>query len=197
MNTIEEGLLALGLSWQASKLLPYLLALLLGLFGWLLVRKKIPGHGMKALFLAVLMAIPFFGYFIYSPLYEGDFTNQPSVHVLTQELNGLKSNELIVLSIPDCPFCYQSIEYANRLVERNPRLKITYIVLSHQPNGAEAYRKRAHSSIRFKLGIHLSELTEVAQSKFPTFVIQRHGKLETWGFSDVGPAVLDYFEAIN
>jgi hypothetical protein len=197
MNGIENGLVNVGLSWQMSKLLPYIVALLIGVLGWFLVRKNIPGKGMKRLFLLIFVLVPFFGYFIYSPIYEGDFSCQPTNHGLTQELKALKRNELVVLAIPDCPFCYESITYANQLMKRNPKLKITYIVLSHQPNAAENYRKIADPLIQFKLGIHLSELTDVASTGFPTFVIQQNGQLKTWGFSNVGPAVLDYLESLN
>lgn len=194
MNGFESIFLNLGCTWVISKLLPFFFVTVFGACCWFFVRKKIPLLRLKMVFLVASIAIPFFAYFLFSPIYEDDFNGKYLLQPIPKELKEMKVNELTILALPECPFCFQSMEIANTLVGRNPQLKITYVVLSHEPNGAEKLRALANPQIKFKLGIHLSELETTAAGQFPAFLMRKGNRLAVWDFNQIGPYSLDQIE---
>jgi hypothetical protein len=196
MNWIESLLLDVGFSWSWSKLLPFFMVSILGSIGWMLFQKRIPTIRLKVVFFIVSIAIPFFSYFIYSPLYRNDFNGTYVIRPIPKELIRMEKNELVVLALPHCPFCFESIAIANKLIKRNPGIQITYLVLSHEPTGANKFRSLADKRIRFKLAIHFSELETVCSGMFPAFLIRKDAAISVWDFNQIGPSSLDEIEQL-
>ncbi len=194
MNSIENAFMMAGLSWTASKLLPFFIAFLIGFFVWWLFKKRIPNKWLKVVFLIAFCAIPFFAYFMYSPIYQGDFSSDFTTKNMVNELKLAKKNTLFVITIPNCPYCYESVLMSNQLKKRNPKLEIVYLVLSSDPKAIMAYQEIADPSIRFQLGQDLEQLTELAEGGFPSFVQRNNNQLMMWSNNQMGPATLDKIE---
>lgn len=194
MNSCESFLMSVGMSWTWSKLLPFVFALLLGGIAWWLVRKRFVNKWLKLVVLIAFCAIPFFSYFMVAPIYQGDFSSEFTSKKLVAELKSMNKNSLVVITIPNCPYCYESVLMSNRLKKRNPKLEITYLVLSSDPQAIAAYQEIADSGITFQLGQDLRALTELAEGGFPAFVQRKNNQLMMWSNNQMGPATLDAIE---
>ena len=95
---IEHFFLGLGLSFTTAKLIPYLLAIILGVCLVLFLRKrwklksKILNIGIRT----IVFAAPFAIYFAFCPIYEGDFANggeEVAMNAGYEELTGKKLTE--------------------------------------------------------------------------------------------------------
>ena len=196
MNNIETYFLDFGLSWSISKALPYIIALLIGLFLLLLFskihfKKKWP----KRIISIIVSFIPVSVYFAIYPIYEGDFSNQ-----------GIKSNSqiifpasksLTVVVLPDCPYCYQSISLINKLKSRNLNMSINYWVVSSDtlpPKTGILSKIPAHYHSYQRHDI--TEMSQLVLGTFPCFVLSDKGKVQkVWNNNQFGVRALDEIEA--
>lgn len=196
MNTIELFFLNLGLSWTLAKLIPYLVVILVGFLLALLVNKKLLKlkSWMRTGLAVILFVLPFAAYFAYSPIFQGDFSNDAKESVLTSDLDELKGKQLIVLALPGCPFCAQSMGKAAKLIERNPGLQVTYIITRADQEALNWYGKMATTGINVVPAKNDKALSSLAKGKFPTFVIARGNTLRTWSNDGFGVLAIDEVE---
>lgn len=194
MGSVELFFLNMGLSYTLSKVFAYLLFPLLGFLVWLIIRKRIRRRAVKIAALIVLCAGFFFGYFLQHPIYEGDFSNNASPVGLKTELDELKTDKLVVISIPDCPFCEESIQRMLALKERHPNVKIEYRVCVNDSLATAAvrdYRKMTGNSISVSRAADGKQLANVAEMSFPAFVlVTKSGKMK-WSNDHFGVGALD------
>lgn len=196
MNSVELFFLDLGLSWTLAKLLPYVITVLLGLFLSILVYKKMfsTRATLRTIFSVLVFVLPFVVYFAYSPIFQGDFSNDAKETVLIPELDELKGKELIVLSLPGCPFCAQSMGKSVKLIERNPNLKVTYIVTRADQEALNWYKKMATNGITVQAAKNDKALSVLANGKFPTFVLVKGNTVRTWSNDGFGVLAIDEVE---
>ena len=193
MNSLENIFLDFGLSWTLAKALPYILTLLIGiLLSVLLFRKK--NKRLKLLFGLPFSFLFFAAYFIFHPIYEGDFSNR-SYKPKTENLAELKNDEFAVVAIPGCMYCLESIEKVNKLKERNPDLKIRFVVLSSDDEDLKYYRQIAAPTISVVKAKETKRFLEISKGGFPTFLSVRSGKiLKVWSNDSFGVLALDEVE---
>lgn len=193
MNSLENIVLNCGLSWTTAKALPYILALLIGvLLSVLLFRKK--NKKLKLLFGLPVSLIFFAVYFIFHPIYEGDFSNR-SYKPKTENLAELKNDEFVVIAIPGCMYCLESIEKLNKIRERNPDLKIRFLVLSSDVKDLKYYRKIAVPSISVEKVKETNRFLEISKGGFPTFLSVSEGKImKAWSNDSFGVLAIDEIE---
>ena len=102
MNSIELFLLDNDFSWTLSKAVPYLAMILLGFLFIYILPKKLRTlnvflrYGIKL----IILVIPFALYFIISPIYSGDFSNNSIELTKDSTVGELEGRRLVVLSIP-------------------------------------------------------------------------------------------------
>ena len=196
MNKFELFLLDYDFSWYWSKLLPYLLFVLLGVVLMLFFIKK---NSLKSRFLKLgmsfcLLLIPFLIYFVISPIYEGDFTNSSIEKKVTQESAELSENKLTVISIANCPYCYDAIDRLKKMKSRSTNLEIEFRVCSSDSNSMEWYKEKSKNDIAILLSENLIGLSEVAEGRYPTFVLREGDDLKIWSNDQFGVAALDEIE---
>lgn len=193
MNSLENIFLDFGLSWTMSKALPYIVAVLIGiLLSVFLFRRK--NKKLKLLFGLPISLIFFAAYFIFHPIYEGDFSNR-SYKPKTENLAELKNDEFVVVAIPGCMYCLESIEKVNKLKERNPDLKIRFVVLSSDDKDLKNYRKIAIPTISVVKAKETKRFLEISKGGFPTFLSVRSGKiLKAWSNDSFGVLAMDEVE---
>jgi len=207
MSGVEMSFLDMGFSWTMSKALPYILAVILGLILVYLFRKKLRKNFIvKWFFRVTLFVAPFFIYFIYSPIYEGDFTNSSNIIERTEEFTELEGKKLVVITIPGCPYCSASIARMKKLKERVPDAQIEYIVCntwgdSILPQEAlEDYIQKGGDAITVRRATNSQGMARLAENgtgiaAFPSFVLVDGNKaLKTWGNSNFGVAAMDEVE---
>ena len=199
---METYFLGSGMSWTMSKVLPYLIMILVGIVLWIIAKKilKSSKKYLRWTLLLVIFVLPFIIYFMISPIFEGDFTNN-SVEVeqsaSNAELNGKK---LVVITIPGCPYCYDAIDQLLIMKKRVPEIEIEYVVCSSDSTTIEWYKKKGGDVISVRLADNPEEMAKIAKgddevSTFPTFVlVDNKHPLKTWSNDSFGVFAKDEVE---
>jgi hypothetical protein len=195
MNAFETFLLDIGFSWTWSRLFPYLFFPLLGLLIWAAFRKRMKRRWVRFTLLVLLIALPFALYFILRPIYEGDFANQSEKVAMSPEFKSIGENRLVVITIPGCPFCLESIERMKVFQAYNPNVKIEYRVCSSRPSDITAYRKAAGNAFPVLPAEDIHQLAEVAGEAFPAFVLTDGVTAKKWSNDHFGVSALDEVNA--
>lgn len=181
------------MSWTLEKALPYILLIILGVILFVVLRKLIDRSRKGLRILATLiMPLPFFVYFVFSPIYEGDFNNNyRSENGVFTELN---SGRLAVLTIPGCPYCYESIEDLKRIKERTGVDTIDFFVVTTQSENLDWYREEAKGQLNIQMISPESELATLAMGTFPTFLFAEDHNVTVWDNSGFGVRAKDWIE---
>ncbi len=185
--------LDLGLSWTVSKALPYVLWLVVGLLIFLFIKKRVKSRMAKVVS-GLVIVIPFAVYFMVSPIYEGDFSND-SRTMKAEPSFGLKKNELTVLAIPNCPFCAGSIEQLNKIVERTGVDRINFIVITNQEEALLPYKEIACKEIAVSAVPDFELFDRITKGRFPTFVYSDGSQLSIWRNDGFGVRAKDHVES--
>ena len=200
MSGVENMFLGMGFSWTMSKALPYILAVVLGLILIYFFRKQFKKKLLlKWAFRITLLVIPFAGYFMYSPIYEGDFSNNSSVVEHSDATAELTGKKLVVLSIPNCPFCYESIDRIIKLKERVPNAEIEYVVssLAEDSSQLEWYQEKGGTDITVRFADSSIAMSTLADGRFPTFILVDGKKpLKKWTNDSFGVLAMDDVELL-
>ncbi len=185
---MEEFLLNLGLSWTLSKLLPYILFLLIGVaFSFYL--KKL--H--KAIRIA-LFPLPFLIYFAFSPIYQGDFSNSPN-HFDVENLTFLKQDELSVIAIPGCPYCYALIDDLKLIRKRTESKKITFWVITTEQDHLDWYNEKVNGAFEVKsISPTIEGIAKISGGNFPTIIYRSVDELTVWSNDSFGVKAKDWVE---
>jgi len=194
MNSFEVFLLDCGFSWTASKLVPYLFFPFLGFFLWLALRKRVKRGWLKYTLLVLLIALPFLGYFLVNPIFEGDFSNNSKSVALVPELK-VNKQTLVVITIPGCPFCMQSVERMKDFKKRNPKINVEYRVCSTDAASVLPYQQAAGKAFPILLAEEPEKMADVAEGAFPAFVLTDGKSAVKWSNDKFGVGALDEVES--
>ena len=195
MNNIEISFLELGLSWFLSKLLPYLLALFLGVFLFTLLRRLLKGRRLQHWLSIPFIVVPFLVYFTLYPIYEGDFSNNYRSSKKKDILPFNGNRKLVVIAIPNCPFCFESIQKLKLIHKRNPTLEIQFLVCTDNDNDLLMYKTEAENSFTVEKQSSSKKLAKLANYKFPTFLlIEKNQDIKIWNNDSFGVLAIDEVE---
>lgn len=186
--------LDLGLSYTSSKLFTYILFPLLGLIAWLLLKRRMKRGWLKWTLLSLFIGIPFGAFFLMHPIYEGDFSNNSVAVNGNNELDQIGAPKLVVISIPNCPFCQESIDRMIAFKERHPAVKIEYRVCVNDTLAKEAvkmYKDLSKNKLEIQASSDGEKLAAVAEMSFPTFVLITKNKKMKWSNDNFGVGALD------
>lgn len=192
---MENYFLDNGLSWTLSKMLPYLLMIIIGVILFVFLRLSNKTWIKYSSF--TLLFIPFGIYFMISPIYEGDFSNNFVDQKYNPDFTVLERGQMTIISIPNCPFCYQSISLMKRIEARvNKELNVNFIVCSDRKNDLDLYKDIAGKNVNVILGENNStELMNLARNQFPTFVyVNKSGDIRIWSNDNFGAPARDWLE---
>ncbi len=180
-----------------SKSLPYFLVLILGLIISIFLFKKITfkRKWLRKVLTFVLTLSFFLAYFVYSPIYEGDFSNNSIEIKRTDELIEIQDNHLYVISIPGCPYCAESIKRMKQLQKRNSKIKIDYIVCNGDSTSLDWYSKEAGKSITVRLAENNEAIADLATHRYPSFVFSKENQLRSWSNDGFGVRAMDEIES--
>lgn len=194
MSTTELFFLDLGLGFSASKGMAYLIYPLIGLLSWFFIKRFVKKSWMRVLLLVLAIGGPFGAYFALHPIYEGDFSNNGVSLDVTSELDSLQAPRLVVISIPNCPYCQESVGRMLDLKKRYPKLQVEYRICVSDSLAREAvahYKQLAKNTFVVKQANNTEQLVKIADSRFPTFVYLSGSKKTKWANDDFGAGALD------
>jgi len=185
---MENAFLNFGLSWTLAKVLPYLLSILFGLLPLFFLKR------MRKLFRLAFIPIPFIIYFAFFPIYEGDFSNSYTTKS-AESLNILEDGKLSVLSIPGCPYCYESLDALEQMAGRQKAKLIQFYVYTNDAENLNWYSKKAGDKIPV-IQLNTSELgvSAISKGSFPCFVYRKGNKLYIWSNNAFGVRAKDWIE---
>lgn len=194
MNDLELFFQNFGFTFTLSKILSYLAFPTLGFILWFFFRKKMKRKWLKYTLGVFSIAIPFAIFFVLHPIYEGDFSNDGKNLTVKSELDEVKGPKLVVISIPNCPFCQESVGRLIDLKNRYPKLKVEYKVCANDSivgDAVMAYREFSEGKMNFTAAKNGKQLGEIAGMAFPTFVLIENGKKTIWSNDHFGVGALD------
>ena len=180
-------------SWTFPKALPYILSIFGGVFlFWIFSKLKVKIRVIRH----IIWIVPFMIYFIVNPIYQGDFSNEYRT-IQTKSLpSKTVENELIVITIPGCPFCFGAIESLKILKKRNPSLKINYIVCSSDSSSILEYKKEIGESFTINYTSTPEKWANIAQGKFPTLLLVGKSLTKIWSNDGFGARAKDEIESV-
>ncbi len=190
-NSLESFLLQIGFSWTAAKFTPYVLTLVLGYLVFRLISKFQIKTWLKLSLMALGFCLPFLTYFAFYPIYEADLKAKTFKPLQTgMELPKVKT--LVIVILPGCPYCIETIELSKKMVELNPKIKIQYLLASEDQEGFQYFSKRLPSIIGVKMAQNSMLCMLMAQGEFPSYFLAAKGKVKTaWHNSQFGVRALD------
>ena len=194
MSSIEFFFQDLGFSFTSSKIFAYSLFPLLGIIIWFTFKKRIKKRWLKLTTLVLSITIPFFTYFILHPIYSGDFSNNSEQINIKSELDTYKAPKLIVVSIPNCPYCQESLGRMIELKKKYPKLNVEYLVCvndSLADKAIAAYKEISQDKLKISHAKESQKLGDMVHMSFPTFVLITDSKKIMWSNDNFGVGALD------
>ena len=174
---MEELLNYFGLSFTASKFLPYFLAVLLGFFfSKLLYRHISASKIIRNIFITLITILPFGIYFSIYPIFEGDINSEGVV--IRKNLDLPKNKDLLIIALADCPFCIQSQKTIKIIHQKNKRIKAEYIIVNGTKQDSIRYARMLHGFASCRTVKNSVPLTQTIQGKFPSFILVQKGRLK-------------------
>ena len=199
MNSIEIFFSSLGLSWTLSKLLPYILFLIIGISFSIIFYKKFKLlKPLKIIISLAILVLPFLLYFVYSPIYQGDFSN--SGYTVSSENRFPDKKQFTVYVLPNCKYCVSSTATLKAMLRKNNGINLVVRVMGHTVNDSLKYLKlmnnlglvSMNSSNNSIERVQIKELISITQGEFPTFVISKNGKaIKSWHNDSFGVRAMD------
>ena len=199
MNLFEISLSSLGLSWTMSKLLPYILFLITGiLFAVIFYKKFKLLNPLKIIISLALFVLPFLLYFLYSPIYQGDFSN--SGFTVSSENRFPDKKQFTVYVLPNCKYCVSSTATLKAMIRKNKEIDLVVRVLGHTVNDSLKYVKLMDNLVPVTMNssnnsiekVQIKELITITQGEFPTFVLSKNGKaIKAWHNDSFGVRAMD------
>jgi hypothetical protein len=195
MNSFEVYFLSNGFSWCSSRLFPYLTVVVFGaLIAFLLVRMfRLKAH-VKLLFVVSVPLVVLSFYFAMFPIYQGDFSNDKQGIRRNAEMDELKSNRLVVLSLPGCPYCLESMERMRIVKQRHPNITIEYKVCHGDSASLIWFEKYGKNDFVYSLASNSEMTSKLAQGLYPTYVLPNKSFVKVWSVEQFGMSAIDEVE---
>jgi len=199
MNTLEIFLSTLGFSWTIAKLLPYVIFIGLGSVAAIIFLKKAKVKKNLRWFISlVILVLPFAFYFLFSPIYQGDFSN--SGYTVSSENRFPDKKQLTVYVLSNCPYCIQATTLLKNMMFHNKRIhleinvignhiddKIKYQRLINQMGDVSLYKK-GDSLVREPI----KAMLKLTKGEFPTYVLSENGQaVKAWHNDRFGVRAMD------
>lgn len=192
---MERFFLDIGFSWTLSKSLPFILMLVLGVLLFYIIRRKVSKRWIKISSFA-LIPLPIIIYFLLNPIYEGDFSNNYSIEQKTEDYKELKSGHLAIITIPNCPYCYEALDNLKVIKGRiGSNAKLDFIVCSTDTSSLDWYKEESSNQVNFSLAKNPEALMKLAGGTFPCFAfVSNSGEIRLWSNDGFGVMAKDWVE---
>lgn len=194
-GSLESTLLESGFSWTMSKMLPYII---LGFGGILLAYSFVKGFklkpkAVKIIITILLFVLPFTIGFALNPIYQGDFSSE-GTKVSGSQVAVDPKYDLVIVTIPGCPFCLESISRLKLIKKHHPKANMLFMVCATDPKDMELYRGLIAGDFDIALAKDIPAAVNLADGHFPTFVRVKKGiPVYRWSNDQFGAGAIDAF----
>lgn len=198
MNNLEIFLSHLGFSWTEAKLIPFILAIIIGLFFSLIFYRRIKIlKSVKVFISLVLFVLPFALYFAYAPIYSGDFSNSFYRKQLKNEFPTAK--KLSVYVLPTCPYCIQATSTLMAMMQKNKHIILEINVLCSNAKEADKYLNlmKGFGLVKVRIDhpsylVRHKDLLKLTEGQFPTYILSENKKvIKAWHNDTFGVDAMD------
>ena len=198
MNNLEIFLSHLSFSWTEAKLIPFILAIIIGLFFSVIFFKRIKTLKSVKIFISfVLFVFPFAIYFAYAPIYSGDFSNDFYRPQLKNEFPTAK--KLSVYVLPTCPYCIQATSTLVAMMKKNKQINLEINVLCSNAKEADKYLNlmKGYGLVKVRSDnpeylIRHKDLLKLTEGQFPTYILSENKMvLKAWHNDTFGVDAMD------
>ena len=192
---MENFFLNFGMGWVTSKIIPFVLMLILGIGLYFIVLKILKKKWMRVSSL-LLIVLPALTYLVFNPIYQGDFTDNYRTEKITSRLYELEDERLTILVLPGCPYCEEAIEQMNSLRARiGSEQEMDIIVCTAYKNDLKFYEEKSKGEMNVKISKNTAVLSALANGEFPSFVFRNKGKRSrVWSNFQFGAFAKDWVE---
>jgi glutaredoxin len=142
--------------------------------------------------------LPFSFYFLFSPIYQGDFSNK-SFRISTSSIFP-KAKQLTVYVLSNCPYCIQATTTLKKMLLNNKRIQLEIKVIGNHMNDKIKYQrlinqlgdvslyKKSDSLAREPIRTML----KLTKGEFPTYVLSESGQaVKAWHNDSFGVRAID------
>jgi hypothetical protein len=195
MNPFEVYFLSNGFSWVSARLFPYFSCVLLGvLLAYLLVKIfRFKGH-VKLLYIISIPLVFLSVYFAIYPIYQGDFSHASQKFKRNAQMKELKTNRLVILSLPGCPYCLESMERMRIVKQRHPNITIEYKVCHGDSASLLWFKKYGKNDFDYSIASNVEMTSKLAQGLYPCYVLPNKSFLKVWSVEQFGMSAIDEVE---
>jgi glutaredoxin len=199
MNTLEIFLSSLGFSWTLSKLLPYVIFIGLGSVSAFIFLKISNIKKKLSWFISlIILVLPFAFYFLFSPIYQGDFSNKS--FRISEPSSFPKAKQLTVYVLSNCPYCIQATTTLKNMLFNNKGIHLEIKVIGNHMNDKIKYQrlinqlgdvslyKKSDSLVREPI----KAMLKLTEGEFPTYVLSESGQaVKAWHNDTFGVRAMD------
>ncbi len=192
---MESFFLNLGLSYTWSKALPYILMIILGVLIGIYLFRKTKSKIIRIIAI-LLIGTPFGIYFAINPIYQGDFTNESRIVEHSPQTSELSGKKLVVISLPGCGYCKESVERLRQVKKLHHNLEVEYVVTSTDSTTLDFYKEVIKGEFPLRLANNPDEMSKIAQGRYPSFVLVNEKEpMTVWVNNTFGVMAMD--EVVN
>ena len=199
MNALEIFLSTLGFSWTIAKVLSYVIFIGLGLIAaYIFLKKSNIKKKLRWFISLVILVLPFAFYFLFSPIYQGDFSNKS--FRISEPSSFPKSKQLTVYVLSNCPYCIQATTTLKNMLFNNKRIQLEIKVIGNQMNDKIKYQrlinqlgdvslyKKGDSIVREPI----KAMLKLTKGEFPTYLLSENGHaVKAWHNDRFGVRAMD------
>lgn len=198
MNNLEILLAHTGFSWTLSKVIPFVLSIMIGLFFSIIFFRRIELlKKFKFIFSFLIFLFPVSLYFAFSPIYKGDFSNDFYSPQLKTEFPS--SKKLSVYVLPSCPFCIQATSTLIALMQKNEHINLEIDVLCSNAKEAGKYLNlmKGNGLVKVRIDypsnlVRHKDLLILTEGQFPTYILSENKKVvKAWHNDTFGVSAMD------
>lgn len=195
MNPFETYFLSNGFSWVSARLFPFFTCVALGLLvAYFLVKIfRFKGHVRLLYFISIPLVFLSI-YFAIFPIYQGDFTNASQQFKRNAQMEELETNRLVILSLPGCPYCLESMERMRIVKKRHPNITIEYKVCHGDSASLHWFEKYGKKDFDYSIASNVEMTSKLAQGLYPTYVLPNKTFLKVWSVEQFGMSAIDEVE---
>ena len=188
---MEEFFNYLGMSFLISKLIPYLLSIILGIcMAGFLLKQISTSKIIRNVIIILITVFPFGLYFTINPIYEGDFSNDGDEIIKDLELP--KNKDLLIIALADCPYCIQSQETIKLIHKKNPKIKAEYIIMNGTKQDSIRYAEMLKGFATCRTQKNNVVLMQTIHGSFPSYIFVQKGKFKkVWNNDNFGVLAWD------
>lgn len=192
-SEIESTFLHITHQWTISKAFPYFLLIISGTYFALFSLKTLSKNKLITFFVSFLsFSSPFILGFALNPIYQGDFSKDGKKLTSNIYSEHHIKNGLYVVTIPNCPYCYEAIGKLKEIKKLHPELNIEMVVCTSDSSLLETYKIESNNTFKITNAIEPKKLAKLADLKFPAFIyIKNNIATYKWDNSQFGVRAID------